>query len=250
MISIGLNGFGRIGKCVFLQLIYNNNMDIKVINAPDFDINNLESYLKRDSVHKYKTSFSIAIIDNDTFEINGKQIHILRNRDANELTWKKYNVDHIIDATGVYLTQDKAKQHDVDYLIMSAPPKDNTPQFVYGANDQQYNGEKIISNASCTTNCISPVLRHLQENYGIKQANFTTIHASTASRKVVDTAHSNRRTNRSIFNNIIPHSTGASKSIFKIGLCAIARRVDQALLQGPWFAKTKAFMAVCSFYRV
>ena len=148
MISIGLNGFGRIGKCVFLQLIYNNNIDIKVINAPDFDIHNLEYYLKRDSVHKYNKNFSINIIDNDTFEINGKTIHIMRNRNANELTWKKYNVQHIIDATGVYLTQEKAKQHDVSYIIMSAPPKDDTPQFVYGANDQLYNGEKIISNAS------------------------------------------------------------------------------------------------------
>ena len=216
MISIGLNGFGRIGKCVFLQLIYNNNIDIKVINAPDYDLNNLESYLKRDSVHKYNKNFSVTIIDNDTFEINGKSIHIMRNRNASELSWKKYNVDHIIDATGVYLTQEKAKQHNVNYIVMSAPPKDDTPQFVYGANDQCYNGEKIVSNASCTTNCITPVLRHLQEHYGIKQANFTTIHASTASQKVVDTAHSKSRTNRSIFNNIIPHSTGASKSIFKI----------------------------------
>jgi len=114
MISIGLNGFGRIGKCDFLQLIYNNNIDIKVINAPDYDINNLESYLKRDSVHKYNKSFSITIVDNDTFEINGKSIHIMRNRNANELSWKKYNVDHIIDATGVYLTEEKAKQHDVN----------------------------------------------------------------------------------------------------------------------------------------
>ena len=216
MISIGLNGFGRIGKCVFLQLIYNTNIDIKVINAPDYDINNLESYLKRDSVHQYNKNFSVTIIDNDTFEINGKSIHIMRNRNACELSWKKYNVDHIIDATGVYLTQEKAKEHDVKYVVMSAPPKDDTPQFVYGANDQCYNGEKIISNASCTTNCITPILRHLQEHYGIKQSNFTTIHASTASQKVVDTAHSKSRTNRSIFNNIIPHSTGASKSIFKI----------------------------------
>lgn len=216
MISIGLNGFGRIGKCVFLQLIYNNNIDIKVINAPDFDIHSLESYLKRDTVHKYRKTFTISIINDNEFEINGKKIYMIRNRDASQLTWKKFNVDHIIDATGVYLTQEKAKQHDVNYIIMSAPPKDDTPQFVYGANDELYNGEKIISNASCTTNCISPVLRHLQENYGIQQANFTTIHASTASQKVVDTAHSKSRTNRSIFNNIIPHSTGASKSIFKI----------------------------------
>ena len=216
MLSIGINGFGRIGKCVFLQLIYNPNMDVKVINAPDFDIQNMEYYLKRDSVHQYNKHFHVSIVDDNTFEINGKTIHVLRNRDASQLEWKKYGVNHIIDATGVYLTEEKASQHDVDYIVMSAPAKDNSPLFVYGANEQKYKGQKIVSNASCTTNCITPVLRHLSEKYGIKQANFTTIHASTASQKVVDTAHSKSRTNRSIFNNIIPHSTGASSSIAKI----------------------------------
>jgi glyceraldehyde 3-phosphate dehydrogenase len=216
MLSIGINGFGRIGKCVFLQLIYNHAMDVKVINAPDFDIQKIESYLKRDSVHQYNKHFHVNIIDNDTFEINSKTIHLLRNRDASQLEWKKYGVNHIIDATGVYLTEEKASQHDVDYIVMSAPAKDNSPLFVCGANQQNYKGEKIVSNASCTTNCITPVLRHLSDHYGIKQANFTTIHASTASQKVVDTAHSKSRTNRSIFNNIIPHSTGASSSIAKI----------------------------------
>lgn len=216
MLSIGINGFGRIGKCVFLQLIYNHTMDVKVINAPDFDIQKIESYLKRDSVHQYNKHFHVNVIDNDTFEINGKTIHLLRNRDASQLEWRKYGVNHIIDATGVYLTEEKASQHDVDYIVMSAPAKDNSPLFVCGANQQNYKGEKIVSNASCTTNCITPVLRHLSDHYGIKQANFTTIHASTASQKVVDTAHSKSRTNRSIFNNIIPHSTGASSSIAKI----------------------------------
>ena len=216
MISIGINGFGRIGKCVFLQLIYNPNMDVKVINAPDFDIQKMDTYLKNDSVHQYNKQFDLQIIDNDTFELNGKTVHILRNRDASKLPWKKYNINHVIDATGVYLTNEKAKQHDVDYVIMSAPPKDDTPIYIYGVNHENYQGEKIISNASCTTNCITPVLRHLSQNYGIKQASFTTIHSSTASQKVVDTAHSKSRTCRSIFNNIIPHSTGASSSISKV----------------------------------
>jgi glyceraldehyde 3-phosphate dehydrogenase len=216
MLSIGINGFGRIGKCVFLQLIYNHCMDVKVINAPDFDIKKIESYLKRDSVHQYNKHFHVHVIDNDTFQINGKIIHVLRDRDAKKLDWKKYGVNHIIDATGVYLTQEKASQHNVDFIIMSAPAKDDTPVFVCGANAHLYNGEKIVSNASCTTNCITPVLRHLSEHYKIKQANFTTIHASTASQTVVDTSHSKSRTDRSIFNNIIPHSTGASSSISKI----------------------------------
>ena len=216
MLSIGLNGFGRIGKCIFLQLIHNKSIEIKVINAPDFDINKLESYLKFDSVHKYSNDFIIEIIDNNSFKINNKLVYILRNRDAKQLNWRDYKINHIIDATGVYLTQEKAKQHNVDYVIMSAPAKDNTPMFVYGANHNEYNNEKIISNASCTTNSIVPVLRDLINNFGIKTSNFTTIHASTSSQKVVDTANSKSRTNRSIFNNIIPHTTGASSSIYKI----------------------------------
>lgn len=216
MLSVGLNGFGRIGKCIFLQLIHNKSIEIKVINAPDFDINKLESYLKFDSVHKYSNDFIIEIIDNNSFKINNKLVYILRNRDAKQLNWRDYEINHIIDATGVYLTQEKAKQHNVDYVIMSAPAKDNTPMFVYGANHNEYNDEKIISNASCTTNSIVPVLRDLINNFGIKTSNFTTIHASTSSQKVVDTANSKSRTNRSIFNNIIPHTTGASSSIYKI----------------------------------
>ena len=216
MIFIGINGFGRIGKCVFLQLIQNPHVIVKAINAPDFDIEKIEFYLKNDSVHKYDANFSIEVVDNCNFKLNGRNIHVFNNRNASELRWTHYNISHVIDSTGVYLTSEKAKDHDVDYVIMSAPPKDDTPIYVYGANHRKYNNENIISNASCTTNCIVPVLKHLNDTYGIKQANFTTIHASTSSQKVVDTPHSKSRTNRTIFNNIIPHSTGASSSIFKI----------------------------------
>jgi len=216
MTSIGLNGFGRIGKCLFLQLINNTKLHITAINAPDFNIEKLGSYLKHDSVHHYSRDFIVEILDNDTFSVNGRKTHILRNRDASLLNWSAYGIQHIIDATGVYLTKEKALQHGVEHVIMCAPAKDDTPLFVYGANHETYAGEKIVSNASCTTNCISPVLRHLEEHYGIRNANFTTIHASTASQKVVDTAHSKSRTERSIFNNIIPHTTGASSSIYKV----------------------------------
>lgn len=216
MVYLGLNGFGRIGKCVFLQLINHHELHIRAINAPDFNISNLETYLKRDSVHHYDTTFRIEIIDNDRFLLNGREILIFRDRNAKNLSWKKYGIEMVIEASGCYLTQEKAKQHDVDKLIMSAPAKDDTPLFVYGANHKTYAGENIVSCASCTTNCITPVLRHLEERYKIKRANFTTIHASTASQKVVDTAHSKSRTDRSIFNNIIPHTTGASSSIYKV----------------------------------
>ena len=214
--SIGINGFGRIGKCVFLQLIDNTELQVAAINAPNFNINKLEVYLKHDSVHRYNKMFHIEIIDDNTFTINGRKTHLFRNRDASTLNWREYGINHIIDATGAYLTEDTARQHDVDYVIMSAPAKDDTPLFVSGANLNSYNGEKIVSGASCTTNCIAPVLRHLSEHYGIDNANFTTIHASTASQKVVDTAHSKSRTERSIFNNMIPHTTGATSSICKI----------------------------------
>jgi glyceraldehyde 3-phosphate dehydrogenase len=213
---VGLNGFGRIGKCIFLLLLDNERIQIGAINAPDFNMSKLENYLKHDSVHRYAKDFQIEVVNNDCFRVNGRKVHLLRDRNAASLNWAQYNIDTVIDASGCYLTEEKAKQHSVTKIIMSAPAKDNTPLFVYGANHNLYHGESIISNASCTTNSITPILRHLEEKYGIKNANFTTIHASTASQKVVDTAHSKSRTDRSIFNNIIPHTTGASSSIYKV----------------------------------
>lgn len=216
MTFIGINGFGRIGKCLFLQLINNKDIIVNAINAPDFDISKMEHYLKYDSVHKYNTDFTIEILDNNNFKLNGRKIHVFKTRNASEIDWKKYDIYHIIDSSGIYLNKEKAAQHNVPYVIMSAPPKDDTPLFVYGANHEKYNNQKIVSNASCTTNCIVPVLKHLNDAFGIKHASFTTIHASTSSQKVVDTLNSNSRTNRSVLNNIIPHSTGASSSIYKI----------------------------------
>lgn len=216
MIPIGINGFGRIGKCIFIQLIDHPIFNVKAINAPDIDIKYIESYLKNDSVHKYNKKFVIEIVNSNNFKINGKIVHIFQDRDAKYLSWKDFKIDHVIDATGCYLTSEKAKHHNVNHVIMSAPPKDNTPSFVYGVNHNKYNGEQIISNASCTTNCITPVLKFLDDKYGIKNANFTTIHATTSSQTTIDTLNSNNRTHRSILNNIIPHSTGASSAIFEL----------------------------------
>lgn len=216
MIKIGINGFGRIGKCIFLQLINDPLIKIAAINIPDSDIKYFETYIKYDSIHKYENNFDIKVINNDEILFNEQKIIILKNRNASELNWKNYGIDYVIDATGVYLTQEKASKHNVDYVIMCAPPKDNTPIFVYGGNHQKYSGEKIISNASCTTNCIVPIIKLLDEKYGIKKCNFTTIHATTASQTTADNHDCKSRINRSIFNNIIPHTTGASSSIYEV----------------------------------
>ena len=216
MRPIGINGFGRIGKCIFLILLQHNDFCVSAINAPDFDIQKMEKYLKNDTVHKYSKDFSIEIIDNDNFKINGHLVHVFRDRDPKNISWISYNIEIVVDATGAFLTEEKIKLHNSKFSIMTAPPKDKTPMFVYGANHIKYKGENHISNASCTTNAITPILRFLQTNYKILDANFTTIHAATASQKVVDTVSSKNRTSRSIFNNIIPHTTGASSSIGEI----------------------------------
>lgn len=176
----------------------------------------METYLKNDSVHKYNTNWNFRIIDDQNFEINGNVIHVFRNRNAKELDWLALDINYVIDATGSYLTTEKCNEHNANYVIMCAPPKDNSPLFVYKVNEDKYNGENIVSNASCTTNCITPILKFLDDKYNIKNANFTTIHATTASQSTVDTVNSNNRTHRSILNNIIPHSTGASSSIFEL----------------------------------
>jgi glyceraldehyde 3-phosphate dehydrogenase len=214
--KIGINGFGRIGKCIFLQLLKEPTIEVTAINIPDSDTKYFETYIKYDSTHKYDNNFDIKVINDNEILFNNKKISILKNRNASELNWKDFGINYVIDATGVYLTQEKAKMHNVDYIIMCSPPKDNTPTFVYGGNHEKYSGEKIISNASCTTNCIVPVLKLLDEKYLIKKCNFTTIHATTASQTTADNHNVKSRINRAILNNIIPHTTGASSSIYEV----------------------------------
>lgn len=213
MTQVGINGFGRIGKSLFIQILDVSDMHVCAINAPGFDMKYMETYLKNDSSHNYTIKHPFKVIDNDNFSIGQQTIHVFRNKNANELDWKSYGINHVIDATGAFLTTPKCQQHNVDYVVMSAPAKDDTPVFVYNVNSNNYAGEKIISNASCTTNCITPVLNFLNNKYKINNANFTTIHSTTASQTTVDIVNSNNRTHRSILNNIIPHSTGASKAI-------------------------------------
>lgn len=213
-ISIGINGLGRIGKSILHQAANRHNFKVSAVNIPDFNTNLLDSYLKYDSVHKCDmSSFEFS---NNNFFVNNNEVSLLNSRDPKSLNWKENDVKYLIDTTGVFLIKEKAQLHDVDNFIMCAPAKDDTKQFVYNGNHLDYNGEKIVSNASCTTNSLVPVLKLLNDEYGIVKSNFITVHAATASQNVIDSVHLKSRIHRSIFNNIIPHSTGASKSVVKI----------------------------------
>ena len=183
---VGINGLGRIGKCVFLQLLEHPRFQVRAMNILNFEIHQLETYLKYDSIHSnYNNQFSFEIINENTIKINNQKIILLNEKEANHLNWQSFNIHYVIDATGCYLTTEKALKHNVKHVILSAPPKDNTPMFVYGVNENDYNGESIISTASCTTNCITPLLKLIQEHFGIISGNFTTIHASTSSQSII-----------------------------------------------------------------
>lgn len=213
-IKIGINGLGRIGKCVFLQLLNDTDVKIGAVNAVNLHINELEDYLNYDSSHTTQ-KIKVNILNETTFEIGRHTIQLLSNRDAEMLDWNE--CEYVIDATGAFLTTKKCKLHNSKYVIMSAPPEDTaTDTFIFGANHEKYNGEKIVSGSSCTTNCIAPMMKLLIDNYQVNHCNFITIHSATASQYTIDVNKIGARTNRSVFNNIIPHSTGASKSIIQI----------------------------------
>lgn len=212
-IKIGINGLGRIGKCVLLQLINDNSVKICAVNAVNLKIDEIEDYLNYDSAHKTE-KIEVKVINEDTFQIKRHEIKLLCNRDAEKLNWD--DCDYLIDATGAFLTKDLCYLHNAKYVIMSAPPKDDTETFIFGANHEKYNGEKVVSGSSCTTNCMAPMVKLLSDNYTIKSCNFITIHSATASQYTIDVFKKSSRTNRSVMNNIIPHSTGASKSIVNI----------------------------------
>ncbi len=216
MINVGINGFGRIGKCVFIQLLNNKNFTIRCINVTGMKVTEIEEYLKYDSTHQYDKNFKFEILSDSEFKINHHTVKILSDRDPKNLNWKLMGCEYLFECTGSFLTKEKCSQHNVDYVIISSPSKDDTPTFIYGVNENKYKGESIVSGSSCTTNCLSPMLKLLNDNYKIKECVFTTIHATTASQYTVDIVDKKVRTSRSIFNNIIPHTTGASASIYSV----------------------------------
>ncbi len=216
-IRVGINGFGRIGRMVFRAA--QDFSDVEVVGINDLlDPEYLAYMLKHDSVHgKFKGDISV---DGDTLIVNGNNIRLSAERDPAELNWGALNVDVVIEATGLFLTKESAQKHidaGARKVIMSAPSKDDTPMFVFGVNDDSYDGEAIISNASCTTNCLAPIAKVVNDNFGLKRGLMTTVHAATATQKTVDgPSMKDWRGGRGILENIIPSSTGAAKAVGKV----------------------------------
>ncbi len=217
-IKVGINGFGRIGRMVFRSAVENfPDIEIVAINdllEPDY----LAYMLKHDSVHgRFKGDVSI---DNNTLIVNGKRIRLTAVKDPSELKWNEVGADVVIESTGLFLTKETCQKHldaGAKKVIMSAPSKDDTPMFVYGVNNKDYNGEAIISNASCTTNCLAPIAKVLNDKWGIKRGLMTTVHAATATQKTVDgPSNKDWRGGRGILENIIPSSTGAAKAVGRV----------------------------------
>ncbi len=214
-IKIGINGFGRIGRMVFRAAVQNFS-DIEVVGINDLlEPEYLAYMLQYDSVHgRFKGTIAV---DGNTLIVNGKRIRLTAVKDPAELKWNEVGADVVIEATGLFLTKEAGEKHlaaGAKKVIFSAPSKDDTPMFVFGVNDKTYAGQAIISNASCTTNCLAPVAKVLNDNFGIKRGLMTTVHAATATQKTVDgPSNKDWRGGRGILENLIPSSTGAAKAV-------------------------------------
>jgi glyceraldehyde 3-phosphate dehydrogenase len=214
-LKIGINGFGRIGRMVFRAAVQNfKDIEVVAINdllEPDY----LAYMLKYDSVHgRFEGEVSV---EGNTLVVNGKKIRLTAVKDPSELKWAEVGADIVVEATGIFLTKEGGQKHldaGAKKVIMSAPSKDDTPMFVFGVNDKTYKGEAIISNASCTTNCLAPLAKVVNDKWGIKRGLMTTVHAATATQKTVDgPSNKDWRGGRGILENIIPSSTGAAKAV-------------------------------------
>ncbi|MBK8115703.1 MAG: type I glyceraldehyde-3-phosphate dehydrogenase [Candidatus Accumulibacter sp.] len=217
-IKVGINGFGRIGRMVFRAAVQHFD-DIEVVGINDLlEPDYLAYMLKYDSVHG-RFQGTIAV-EGNTLIVNGKKIRLTAVKDPAELKWDEVGADIVVDSTGLFLTTESCQKHiaaGARKVIQSAPSKDDTPMFVFGVNDQTYAGQTIISNASCTTNCLAPVAKVLHDNWGIKRGLMTTVHAATATQKTVDgPSNKDWRGGRGILENIIPSSTGAAKAVGKV----------------------------------
>ncbi|CDH43634.1 type I glyceraldehyde-3-phosphate dehydrogenase [Candidatus Contendibacter odensensis] len=214
-IKVGINGFGRIGRMVFRAAVKDFS-DIEIVGINDLlEPDYLAYMLSYDSVHgRFKGTVSV---DGSTLIVNGKKIRLTAVKDPAELKWNEVGADIVVESTGLFLTKETCQKHitaGAKKVIQSAPSKDDTPMFVYGVNDKTYAGQTIISNASCTTNCLAPIAKVLNDTWGIKRGLMTTVHAATATQKTVDgPSNKDWRGGRGILENIIPSSTGAAKAV-------------------------------------
>ncbi|EDH9369282.1 type I glyceraldehyde-3-phosphate dehydrogenase [Salmonella enterica subsp. enterica serovar Agona] len=216
-IKVGINGFGRIGRTVFREAQKRSDIEIVAINDL-LDVNYMAYMLKYDSTHG---RFDGTIeVDNGQLIVNGKIIRVTTERDPNNLKWGEIGVDVVAEATGIFLTDETARKHITSgarKVVLTGPSKDNTPMFVKGVNFDKYRGQDIVSNTSCTTNCLAPLAKVINDNFGIIEGLMTTVHATTATQKTVDgPSHKDWRGGRGAAQNIIPSSTGAAKAIGKV----------------------------------
>ena len=264
-LKLGINGFGRIGRMVFRAAVENFSKDITVVGINDLlDADYLAYMLKYDSVHG---QFNHDIkVEGNFLIVDGNKIQIFAEKDPTNITWGALDVDVVVESTGFFLTEELASAHlkaGAKKVIMSAPSKDATPMFVYGVNHKTYAGQKIISNASCTTNCLAPISKVLDEKFGIVRGLMTTVHAATATQKTVDgPSKKDWRGGRGILENIIPSSTGAAKAVGKVlpelngKLTGMSLRVPTSdvsfvdltaeLKNAPAADKDAAYAAICA----
>lgn len=217
VIKVGINGFGRIGRTVFREAQKRSDIEIVAINDL-LDVNYMAYMLKYDSTHG---RFDGTIeVDNGQLIVNGKIIRVTTERDPNNLKWGEIGVDVVAEATGIFLTDETARKHITSgarKVVLTGPSKDNTPMFVKGVNFDKYRGQDIVSNTSCTTNCLAPLAKVINDNFGIIEGLMTTVHATTATQKTVDgPSHKDWRGGRGAAQNIIPSSTGAAKAVGKV----------------------------------
>ena len=225
MIKVGINGFGRIGSLAFRAAIKSDDIEVVAINAPGHPASHIAYCVKYDSVHG---RFDGEVVGNDeehTLTVNGKVVKVLDDkayRDASLIPWGELGVEYVLECTGVYLEKAKAQAHidaGAKVVVMSGPAKDDTPMFVCGVNLDKYTPDmQFVSNASCTTNCLAPITKVVNDNFGVIEGLMTTVHASTATQAIVDGFPKKKdlRGARSIYNNIIPSSTGAAKAVGKV----------------------------------
>lgn len=216
-IKLGINGFGRIGRCLFRAAIQRPELQIVAINDL-LSVDYMAYLLQYDSTHGHFVG-TVAVQDGQLV-VNGQVIRISAERDPQQLAWDVIGAEVVVEATGLFLDETSASKHlkaGARQVVLTAPPKDDTPMFVMGVNHQQYAGQAIVSNASCTTNCLAPIAKVLQDRFGIIEGLMTTVHAVTATQKTVDgPSHKDWRGGRGAGQNIIPASTGAAKAVGKV----------------------------------